>query len=111
MVNATWEDFKKIDLRIGTIVKAEVFTEAKGPAYKLEVDLGPELGIKKSSVQITQAYTPEDLVGKQVVCVVNFAPKKIGPFVSEVLVMGSYSAQGVVLLRPDFVVQSGDKIG
>ncbi len=111
MDTATWQDFEKIDMRIGKIVKAEVFAEARVPAYKLEVDLGPELGVKKSSAQITAAYKPEDLVGKQVVCVVNFAPKKIGPFVSEVLVMGSYSSQGVVLLRPDFVVKEGDKIG
>ncbi len=97
-------------MRIGRIVKAEVFHEAKVPAYKLDVDLGA-LGIKKSSAQITAVYKPEELVGRQVVCVVNFAPKRIGPFMSEVLVMGSYSAQGVVLLRPDFVVQSGDPIG
>ncbi len=108
---ATWQDFEKIDMRIGRIVKAEVFAEAKVPAYKLEVDLGPDIGIKRSSAQITQAYRREELVGKQVVCVVNFTPKQIGPFLSEVLVMGSYSSQGVVLLRPDFVVQSGDKIG
>ncbi len=108
---ATWQDFEKIDMRIGRIIKAEIFAEAKVPAYKLEVDFGPDIGIKRSSAQITKAYAPEDLVGKQVVCVVNFAPKQIGPFLSEVLVMGSYSAQGVVLLRPDFVVESGDKIG
>ena len=108
---ATWPDFEKIDMRIGRIVKAEIFKEAKVPAYKLWVDLGPELGVKQSSAQITQAYKPEELGGKQVVCVVNFAPKQIGPFLSEVLVMGSKSSQGVVLLRPDFVVENGDCIG
>ena len=107
----TWADFEKVDMRVGRIVQADVFAEAKKPAYKLEVDLGPELGIKRSSARITQAYTPEELVGKLVVCVVNFAPKKIGPVISEVLLMGSYSAQGVVLLRPDSVVEPGDKIG
>ena len=111
MDTVAWQDFEKIDMRIGRIVKAEVFAEAKVPAYKLGVDLGPVLGVKKSSAQITAVYKPEELVGKLVVCVVNFAPKKIGPFLSEVLVMGSYSEQGVVLLRPDFVVNPGDKIG
>lgn len=112
MATATWDDFKKIDMRIGRIVRAVTFAEARKPAYKLWIDLGPEMGTKQSSAQITKAYpTPEELVGRQVVCVVNFAHKQIGPFRSDVLVMGSYSEQGVVLLRPDSVVENGDCIG
>lgn len=110
MTNATWQEFEKIDMRVGRIVSAEEFPKAKIPAYKLRVDLGP-LGVKNSSAQITDLYKKEDLVGKQVVCVVNFAPKQIGSFVSEVLIMGVYGNNGVVLLRPDFEVKEGDEVG
>ncbi len=111
MTTATWDDFKKIDMRIGRIIRAEEFAEARKPAYKLWIDFGPFVGTKQSSAQITQCYKPEELVGRLVIGIVNFAPKQIGPFRSDVLVMGSYSKQGVVLLRPDSVVESGDMIG
>ena len=104
-----YEDFEKIDLRVGTIIAAEHFPEAKKPAYTLKIDLG-ELGIKNSSVQITQAYRKEELVGKQVVCVVNLGNKRIGPFVSEVLTTGFDSEKGVILTTVDKPVQNGKKL-
>jgi tRNA-binding protein len=107
----TWPDFEKVDMRIGVVLRAEPFPEARQPAYKLWIDLGP-LGEKQSSAQITDHYRPEDLVGRQVVCVVNFAPKRIGPFLSEVLVMGAYARdREVILLRPDRDVAPGSRVG
>jgi tRNA-binding protein len=108
---ATFEDFMKLDIRVGTIVEAIVFEKAKRPAYQLKIDLGEELGIKKSSAQITEVYKCEDLIGKQVLVVVNFPPRQIADFMSEVLVLGTYSKQGVVLITPDEQVENGDKLG
>lgn len=108
---ATFDDFMKLDIRVGTIIEAKVFEKAKRPAYQLQVDLGEEIGIKKSSAQITEQYLPEDLVGKQVLAVVNFPPRQIANFMSEVLVLGTYSEGGVVLIKPDKEVKNGDKLG
>ena len=108
---ATFDDFMKLDIRVGTITEARVFAKARKPAYQLVVDFGPEIGTKKSSAQITQHYTPEELVGRQVLAVVNFPPRQIADFMSEVLVLGTYSEGGVVLIRPDKDVQNGDKLG
>lgn len=108
---ATFDDFMKLDIRVGTIIEAKVFEKAKKPAYQLKVDLGNEIGIKKSSAQITEVYKCEDLIGKQVLAVVNFPPRQIANFMSEVLVLGTYSEQGVVLITPDKQVKNGDKLG
>lgn len=108
---ALFEDFAKLDIRVGTIVSANAFEKAKRPAYQLKIDFGEEIGIKKSSAQITECYRFEDLVGKQVLAVVNFPPRQIADFMSEVLVLGTYSEQGVVLVTPDFHVKNGDKLG
>jgi tRNA-binding protein len=105
-------DFEKVDIRVGTVTSAEEFPAARRPAYKLEIDFGPELGVKRSSAQITRHYRPTELVGRRVVAVVNFPPKRIGPFVSEVLVLGAYDDAGeVILLALDQPVRPGSKIG
>jgi tRNA-binding protein len=110
-VSLSWEEFTRVDMRVGVVVAAEAFPEARRPALKLQIDFGP-LGVKRSSAQITDHYAPAALVGRRVVAVVNFPPKRIGPFVSEVLVLGAYNEAGeVVLLAPDFEVAPGSRIG
>lgn len=107
----TYDDFLKVDIRVGTIVRAEPFPEARKPAYKLWIDFGPELGEKKSSAQITAHYSAQDLVGTQVIAVANFPPRQIGPVMSEVLVLGITDPDGgVVLLRPDQPVPNGGRM-
>ena len=102
MQQIEWDDFLRVELRVGTIVAAEDFPEARRPAFKLRVDFGAELGVKKSSAQITDLYEKEDLIGKQVMAVVNFPAKQIGPIMSECLVTGFYNADGAVVLAvPD----------
>ena len=108
---ATSDEFMKLDIRVGTITEAKVFEKARKPAYQLVVDFGEEIGKKRSSAQITDHYTPEGLVGKQVLAVVNFPPRQIADFMSEVLVLGTYSEGGVVLITPDKPVKNGDRLG
>ncbi len=108
---ATFDDFMKLDIRVGTIAEAKAFEKARKPAYQLSVDFGGEIGVKRSSAQITEQYTAAELVGKQVLAVVNFPPRQIADFMSEVLVLGTYSEGGVVLISPDKPVQNGDKLG
>jgi len=107
----SWDDFVRVDMRAGVIVDVQEFPEAKRPALKLWIDVGP-LGVKRSSAQVTHRYAPKDLIGRQVIVVVNFPAKQIGPFLSEVLVLGAYDeSQGVILLRPDVDVAPGSRIG
>ncbi|ALD20570.1 tRNA-binding protein [Hymenobacter sp. DG25A] len=107
----TWDDFARVDLRIGTIVEAREFPEARKPAYQLLVDLGPEIGLKRSSAQITSRYQPQELVGRQVLCVVNFPPRRIGPFSSEILVTGVADEHGdIVLTTVDAPVPNGARL-
>ena len=108
---AKFDDFLSLDIRVGEITKAEVFKEAKKPAYKLWVDFGEEIGIKKSSAQITDVYGVEELVGKDVLGVINFPQRQIANFMSEVLVLGVYTDEGVVLIKPDRKVKKGSKLG
>ena len=110
---ALYEDFAKLDIRVGTIIKAETFPKARKPAYKLTIDFGGDIGIKRSSAQITEYYKPEDLEGKKIIAVINFPPRQIADFFSEVLVLGTYSQRGVVLITPDKPeeVKDGDKLG
>ncbi len=108
---ATIDDFQKLDIRVGRIISCEVFPEARKPAYKLVIDFGKDIGIKHSSAQITENYRIEDLIGRSVLCVVNFPPRQIGPFLSEVLTLGVPDEKGnVVLVRPDTDVPIGGKL-
>ena len=108
----SWSDFEKVEIRIGTVLQADEFPEARKPAYILRVDFGPDVGVLKSSAQITDLYTREELVGRQVVAVTNFAPKQIGPIMSECLVTGFNRPDGaVVLVRPDNTVPNGTRLG
>ncbi|OJJ10812.1 MAG: tRNA-binding protein [Labrenzia sp.] len=107
----SFDDFLKVDVRVGRVVEAEEFPEARKPAYKLRIDFGPEIGIKKTSAQITKHYTPETLVGRLVMAVVNFPPRQIGPVRSEVLTLGVPDADGeVVLMTPDKDVPIGGRL-
>ena len=108
---AVFDDFMKLDIRVGTIIEAKVFEKAKKPAYQLIIDFGDEIGIKKSSAQITKVYNTSELIGKQILAVVNFPERQIANFMSEVLVLGTYSSDGVVLVTPDRIVKNGDKLG
>ena len=111
MAEITFDDFMKVDIRVGEIVQAEPYPEARKPAIKLWVDFGDELGVKKSSAQITRHYEPAKLIGRQVMAVVNFPPRQIGKFMSEILVLGAPDEDGeVVLLRPDLPVPKGGRM-
>ena len=112
MEEISWQQFEGVELRIGTIVEVEDFPEARVPAYKIKADFGPEIGVKKSSAQVTDLYTKEDLLGKQIVGVVNFPPKQIGPTRSEFLLTGFYREGGAVVLAiPEREVANGAKLG
>ncbi|MEM7300755.1 MAG: tRNA-binding protein [Pseudomonadota bacterium] len=107
----TFDDFLKVDIRAGTVLEAEVFPEARKPAYKLKIDFGPDVGVKKSSAQITVHYTPEELIGRQVMAVVNFPPRQIGPFMSEVLTLGYADKNGdIVLAAISSPVPDGERL-
>lgn len=111
MEQISWDDFSRVELRVGRVIAAEAFPEARKPAYKLDVDFGDAIGVRKSSAQITELYQPGELIGRMVVAVVNFPPKQIGPFMSECLVTGFHDAQGrVVLCVPDAAVPLGAKL-
>ncbi len=108
----SWNDFEKIDIRLGTITEVSDFPKARKPAYKLLVDFGTEIGLKRSSAQVTAHYKKEDLLNRQVIAVVNFPPKQIADFISECLVLGIYDANNdVILLQPERTGQNGQKIG
>ncbi len=111
MEEIQWNDFEKVEMRVGTIIAVHDFPEARKPAYQLTIDFGEEIGIKKSSAQITKRYSKEDLQNKQIIAVVNFPKKQIGKFMSECLVLGSVNGDEVVLLTSDMKVQNGLRIG
>lgn len=110
MNNLSWEEFQKVEMRIGTIIDVQDFPQAKNPAFKLVLDFGPEIGVLKSSAQITERYGKEELLNKQVVAVVNFPKKQIGNFMSECLVLGAVDGKEVTLIQPDGKVENGLRI-
>jgi tRNA-binding protein len=111
-MDLTWNEFERTDMRVGTIIEVNDFPEARKPAYQLTIDFGAEIGIRKSSAQITKRYSREDLLNRQIVAVVNFPKKQIGKFMSECLVLGAVGQEGdVVLLAPDFKIENGLRIG
>ena len=111
-MDLTWNEFERTDMRVGTVVEVNDFPEARKPAYQLTIDFGNEIGLRKSSAQITKRYQKEDLVNRQIVAVVNFPRKQIGKFMSECLVLGAVGEQGdVILLAPDFKIENGLRIG
>ena len=108
----SWKDFEKVEMRVGTIIGIEDFPEARNPAYKLQIDFGPEIGMRKSSAQITRRYKKEDLLDKQVIAVVNFPKKQIATFMSECLVLGAVGQENdIVLLQPEAQVENGLRVG
>ena len=112
MEEISWSDFEKVELRAGTIREVQTFPEARKPAYKMIIDFGDEIGIRQSSARITELYSMDELIGKQVICVLNFPPKQIGPFISQCLVTGLYKEDGTVVLAvPDKAVSNGAVLG
>ncbi|MCI9845856.1 tRNA-binding protein [Flavobacterium pectinovorum] len=111
-MDLTWNEFERTDMRVGTIIEINDFPEARKPAYQLTIDFGSEIGVRKSSAQITKRYQKEDLLHRQIVAVVNFPKKQIGKFMSECLVLGAVGEEGdVILLAPDFKIENGLRIG
>ena len=112
MDNLSWNEFERVEMRVGTILEVDDFPEARKPAYQLTIDFGSEIGIRKTSAQITKRYQKDDLLNRQIVAVVNFPKKQIGKFMSECLILGAVEADGdVILLAPDYKIQNGLRIG